>query len=89
MVGLMSSIMRSTVGLGLLVGASLLLGCSGSAGVPAPSTAAEQEEGAIARAKEIDKGDKLKNGESREIMTSFGPVIVSKDQNGAVTYKKK
>jgi len=60
-----------------------------SCGSTAPPTTAQRESEAIAAAKSVDSGEKLKNGESKQVLTAYGPVIVSKDQSGTVSYKKK
>jgi hypothetical protein len=55
----------------------------------APEDIPPREKEAVEAAKHKDKGDGLKPGESREIMTPGAIVIISKDQNGNVTYKVK
>jgi len=77
--------------LALVLGTALLMAsaCSrGNSGGPAANTAREEAE-AIKLAKEREKGDRLKYGESKEVITPFGSVIVSKDQSGTVSYKGK
>ena len=50
---------------------------------------AEPEDPAILEAKEKETGDTLVNGDSVEVTTDSGVVIVAKDDAGNVTYTKK
>lgn len=65
---------------------SILPGCGGPSG-QGPSAVVEDP--AIKAAQDLDKGEGLKKGESREVKTPQGTVIVFKNANDEVAYRKK
>jgi hypothetical protein len=65
-----------------------LTGCPGGPG-GTPSSQTATEDPAIKEAKSKEDGSSLKPGESKEVQTNNGMVVVSKDSAGKVTYKVK
>ena len=63
-----------------------LCGCGGPPATP-PSQVVEDP--AIGEAKSKDSGEGLKPGETREVKTSHGIVVVYKNANDQIAYRKK
>jgi hypothetical protein len=62
------------------------------AGPPAPDSSDRRPEvidPAVKEAKTKDTGEGLAAGQSREVKTANGVVVVTKEADGTVTYKKK
>lgn len=74
-----------TIRVCLLFGTGALCGCCAEA-APAVS---QMEQKVVEAVKMVDTGDGLEKGKTREVTTTHGTVLVSRDAEGNVSYRKR